>query len=119
MSSNRGSDVRSDDPPVVLVVMGVAGTGKSVVAATLAKRLAWELGEGDDLHPDANVAKMARGEPLTDEDRWSWLDKVAAWIDHHATTGRPAIMTSFVLKKGYWDRAGGLGVTFIQLHRRR
>src|SRR5829696_3069695 len=117
MSSNRGSDVRSDDPPVVLVVMGVAGTGKSVVAATLAKRLAWELGEGDDLHPAANVAKMARGEPLTDEDRWPWLDKVAAWIDDHAAAGRPAIMTCSALKKAYRDRLRGPGgVAFVHLH---
>src|SRR5215218_7257330 len=72
------------EQPVVLVVMGVAGTGKSKVAATLAERLGWDLGEGDDLHPAANVAKMANGQPLTDEDRWPWLDKVAQWIVDHA-----------------------------------
>ena len=116
MSSTRGSDVRSDDPPVVLVVMGVAGTGKSLVAATLAKRLAWELGEGDDLHPAENVAKMASGQPLTDEDRWPWLDKVAAWIDDHAAAGRPAIMTCSALKKAYRDRLRGPGVAFVHLH---
>lgn len=116
MSSHRGSDVTPDDPPVVLVVMGVAGTGKSVVAATLAKRLAWELGEGDDLHPAANVAKMASGQPLTDEDRWPWLDKVAAWIDDHAAAGRPAIMTCSALKKAYRDRLRGPGVAFVHLN---
>ena len=54
----------------ILVVMGVAGTGKSTVAGLLAGELNWELQEGDDLHPQANVAKMAAGIPLTDDDRW-------------------------------------------------
>ena len=65
----------------VLVVMGVAGTGKSTVAALLAGQLGWDLQEGDDLHPAANVAKMRAGHPLDDEDRWPWLERVAHWID--------------------------------------
>ena len=116
MSTKPASDVTSEGPPVVLVVMGVAGTGKSVVAATLAKRLGWERGEGDDLHPDANVAKMASGQPLTDEDRWPWLEQVAAWIDDHSAAGRPAIMTCSALKKAYRDRLRGPGVAFVHLH---
>ena len=60
--------------PPILVVMGVAGTGKSTVAGLLAERLNWELQEGDDLHPPANVAKMSAGIPLDDQDRWPWLD---------------------------------------------
>jgi gluconokinase len=105
-----------DEPPVVLVVMGVAGTGKSKVAATLAERLGWDLGEGDDLHPAANVAKMASGQPLTDEDRWPWLDEVASWIDHHVATGQPGIMTCSALKKAYRDRLRGPGVAFAHLN---
>jgi len=66
--------------PPILVVMGVAGTGKSTVAGLLAERLNWELQEGDDLHPPANVAKMSAGIPLDDQDRWPWLDAIAAWI---------------------------------------
>jgi gluconokinase len=105
-----------DQPPVVLVVMGVAGTGKSKVAAKLTERLGWDLGEGDDLHPAANVAKMTSGQPLTDDDRWPWLDKVAEWIDDHVTTGHPGIMTCSALKKTYRDRLRGPGVAFVHLH---
>jgi gluconokinase len=82
----------------VLVVMGVSGSGKSTVAAILAGRLGWDFEEGDDLHPPANVAKMAAGHPLDDEDRWPWLDKVAAWIRQHAEAGRPGIITCSALK---------------------
>jgi gluconokinase len=105
-----------DERPVVLVVMGAAGTGKSKVAATLAERLGWDLGEGDDLHPAANVAKMSSGQPLTDEDRWPWLDNVASWIDDHVATGRPGIMTCSALKKAYRDRLRGPGVAFVHLN---
>ena len=105
-----------DEQPVVLVVMGAAGTGKSKVAATLAERLGWDLGEGDDLHPAANVAKMSSGQPLTDEDRWPWLDNVASWIDDHVATGRPGIMTCSALKKAYRDRLRGPGVAFVHLN---
>ena len=63
-------------PPLVLVVMGVSGSGKSTVAATLAGRLGWAFGDGDDFHPPANVAKMRGGTPLTDEDR-----EIAALLD--------------------------------------
>ena len=62
--------------PPILVVMGVAGTGKSTVAGLLAERLNWELQEGDDLHPPANVAKMSAGIPLDDQDRWPWLSRL-------------------------------------------
>ena len=105
-----------DEQPVVLVVMGTAGTGKSKVAATLAERLGWDMGEGDDLHPAANVAKMASGQPLTDEDRWPWLDKVASWIDDHVAMGQPGIMTCSALKKAYRDRLRGPRVAFVHLN---
>lgn len=102
-------------PPIVLVVMGVSGTGKSTVAGLLAGQLGWELEEGDDLHPEANVTKMASGQPLTDEDRWPWLDKVAAWIRAHVQAGRPGIVTCSALRRAYRDRLRGPGVTFVQL----
>jgi hypothetical protein len=57
----------------VLVIMGVSGSGKSTVAGVLAGKLGWDLAEGDDLHPEANVAKMQSGLALSDEDRWPWL----------------------------------------------
>ena len=101
--------------PTVLVVMGVSGTGKSTVAGLLAGQLGWDLEEGDDLHPEANVAKMASGQPLTDEDRWPWLDKVAAWIQALIWAGRPGVVTCSALRRAYRDRLRAPGVTFVHL----
>jgi len=105
----------STTPPIVLVVMGVSGTGKSTVAALLAGRLGWDLEEGDDLHPASNVAKMASGQPLTDDDRWPWLDKIAAWIQLHSGSGTPGIITCSALRRAYRDRLREPGVAFIHL----
>lgn len=102
-------------PPIVLVVMGVSGTGKSTVAGMLAGRLGWDLEEGDDLHPAANVAKMSAGHPLTDEDRWPWLDRVASWIHLHTTSGMPGIITCSALRRVYRDKLRGPGVAFVHL----
>ncbi len=101
--------------PIVLVVMGVSGTGKSTVAGLLAGRLGWALAEGDDLHPAANVAKMAAGQPLDDEDRWPWLDKVSSWIERHTATGAPGVITCSALRRVYRDRLRGPGVAFVHL----
>jgi carbohydrate kinase (thermoresistant glucokinase family) len=100
----------------VLVVMGVSGCGKSTVAGLLAGRLGWDLGEGDDLHPAANVAKMASGHPLTDDDRWPWLDLVARWIREHTDAGRPGIITCSALRRSYRDVLRGDHVVFVYLH---
>ena len=99
----------------VLVVMGVSGSGKSTVAAILAGQLGWDLEEGDDLHPPANVAKMASGQPLTDDDRWPWLDTVSEWITDHTTAGIPGIITCSALKRIYRDRMRGPNVVFVHL----
>jgi carbohydrate kinase (thermoresistant glucokinase family) len=98
-----------------IVVMGVSGCGKSTVAAALAERLGWDLGEGDDLHPDANVAKMAGGHPLVDADRWPWLDAVAGWIDQHLDADRPAVITCSALKRSYRDVLRRDRVVFVYL----
>ncbi len=100
------TDERGEQLPV-LVVMGVSGCGKSTVAGIVAGQLGWDLEEGDDLHPDANVAKMAAGTPLTDEDRWPWLDRVAGWIREHTDAGRPGVITCSALRKVYRDRLRG------------
>jgi len=105
----------SDGQQPVLVVMGVSGSGKSTVAGILAGQLGWDLEEGDDLHPAANVAKMDSGQPLTDDDRWPWLDTVAAWITDHTTAGIPGIITCSALKRGYRDRMRGPNVVFVHL----
>lgn len=89
--------------PCVVVVMGVSGCGKSTIAAMLAGRMRWEFEEGDALHPASNVAKMASGTPLTDEDRWPWLDAVAAHIDDWLAKGRSGVITCSALKRRYRD----------------
>jgi gluconokinase len=104
------------EKPSVLVVMGVSGTGKSTVAGLLAGRLGWELAEGDDLHPPENVAKMASGQPLADEDRWPWLDMVAAWITDRVRSGKTGVITCSALRRRYRDRLRGTGVLFVHLH---
>jgi len=101
--------------PLVLVVMGVSGTGKSTVAGILAGSLGWDLQEGDDLHPPGNVAKMASGQALTDDDRGPWLDEIAAWIARQVESGRPGIVTCSALKRSYRDRLSGPHVMFVHL----
>jgi gluconokinase len=101
--------------PPVLVVMGVSGSGKSTVAGVLAGRLGWDLAEGDDMHPAANVAKMAAGHPLDDADRRPWLADVAAWIQEHTGTGRPGLVTCSALKRSYRDVLRGDHVVFVYL----
>src|SRR6202035_5448098 len=85
--------------PPILVVMGVSGAGKTTVAQELAVRLGWSVEEGDSLHPEANVAKMHAGIPLTDADRQPWLEAVAAWIDGQRAKKQPGIITCSALKR--------------------
>jgi ribose 5-phosphate isomerase A len=87
--------------PPILVIMGVSGTGKSTVARELAARLGWSFEEGDALHPEANIAKMHAGMPLTDADRQPWLERVAAWIDAQRARKQPGIITCSALKRSY------------------
>jgi gluconokinase len=99
----------------VLVFMGISGSGKSTVAGIVAGRLGWDLEEGDGLHPPANVAKMSAGTPLTDEDRWPWLDLVAAWIREHTDAAVPGVITCSALRRSYRDRLTGEHVIFVHL----
>src|SRR5580693_3470155 len=98
-----------------VVVMGVSGAGKSTIARRLADELGWDFAEGDDLHPLANVAKMAAGHPLTDADREPWLDAVASWIDGEIETGRHGVITCSALKRSYRDRLRRPQVLFVYL----
>jgi gluconokinase len=102
-------------PEPVLVVMGVAGCGKSTLAALLAQRLGWPLQEGDALHPRANVDKMAAGQPLGDADRWPWLRLIADWIDARTAAGEPGLVTCSALKRAYRDLLRREGVRFVHL----
>jgi gluconokinase/shikimate kinase len=99
----------------VLVIMGVSGCGKSTVAGLLAGRLGWDLAEGDDMHPAANIAKMSAGEPLDDADRWPWLARVAEWIHTRTAGGRPGVVTCSALKRSYRDVLRGDSVVFVYL----
>ncbi|MCU1539832.1 MAG: gluconokinase [Arthrobacter sp.] len=99
----------------VLVIMGVSGSGKSTVAGLVAARLGWDVAEGDDLHPAANVAKMQAGQPLTDDDRWPWLESIAGWIRARTAAGTPGVVTCSALKKRYRDVLRGENVVFVFL----
>lgn len=97
-----------------IVVMGVAGSGKTVVGQALAARLGRRFVDADDLHPAANVEKMRRGEPLNDDDRAPWLDTVGATL---AEPSAPVVACS-ALKRAYRDRlrAAAPGLRFVHLH---
>jgi gluconokinase len=83
--------------------MGVSGSGKTTLARGIAEALDWDFLEGDELHPRANVDKMAAGVPLTDEDRWPWLEAIGRWIDERTETGTSATITCSALRRVYRD----------------
>jgi gluconokinase len=84
-----------------IVVMGVSGSGKSTVGAALAQRLRVPFGDGDDLHPPANVAKMTAGQPLDDDDRYPWLEAIGQWLADHHSGG---VISCSALKRKYRDQ---------------
>jgi carbohydrate kinase (thermoresistant glucokinase family) len=87
--------------PVILVVMGVSGAGKSTIGVLLARALGYPFQEGDDLHPPANIEKMRSGRPLTDADRAPWLARVAALIDDWRRHGEGGVVACSALKRAY------------------
>ncbi|MER6465729.1 gluconokinase [Streptomyces sp. NPDC001228] len=101
--------------PHVVVVMGVAGTGKTTIGPLLAARLGVPYAEGDDFHQPANIAKMSAGHPLEDADRWPWLDAIGSWA--HGREGLGGVVSSSALKRSYRDRlrAAAPGVVFVHL----
>lgn len=92
-----------------VVVMGVAGSGKSTIASALARHLEREFRDGDSFHSPGNIAKMARGEPLTDHDRIPWLDGIARWLE---STSRGIVACS-ALRRDYRDRLRRAGPLLI------
>jgi gluconokinase len=88
---------------MIVVVAGVAGSGKSTVGKQLAARLGWAFADGDSFHPAANVAKMRAGLPLTDADREPWLAAMAAWMDDILASGQSAVLACSALKRSYRD----------------
>jgi gluconokinase len=114
------SDVEEDSEavmrtPHVVVVMGVAGTGKTTIGPLLAARLGVPYAEGDEFHPQANIDRMAAGIPLDDADRWPWLDAIGAWA--HGREGLGGVVGCSALKRSYRDRlrAAAPGIVFVHL----
>ncbi|MEW2436132.1 gluconokinase [Streptomyces caniferus] len=101
--------------PDVIVVMGVAGTGKTTIGPLVAAGLGVPYAEGDDFHPPANIAKMSAGIPLDDADRGPWLDALGAWA--HERAGHGGVASCSALKRAYRDRlrAAAPGVVFLHL----
>ena len=86
-----------------VVVMGVSGAGKSTVGKLIAARLDCPFRDADSFHPKANIEKMSRGEPLTDQDRWPWLRAIADWIAQHRAADTTCVVTCSALKRVYRD----------------
>ncbi len=102
----------------LVVVMGVSGSGKSTVGRLIAKRLACEFLEGDELHPPRNVERMASGIALTDHDRREWLQAIAEQLADASTAGHGLIVACSALKRSYRNllRAASSELAFVHLH---
>jgi gluconokinase len=104
------------EPCIHVLVMGVAGSGKSTVASALAQRLGLEMVEGDAMHPAANVEKMRNGIPLTDDDRRPWLDAIGELLAARHKRGRGTVLACSALRRAYRDvlrAAVPIGETFV------
>jgi gluconokinase len=93
----------ANNRPMILIAMGVSGSGKTTIGSLLANTLGWQFQEGDALHPPANVAKMSAGVPLDDADRLPWLRKIAEVIDGWRARGESGVVTCSALKRSYRD----------------
>jgi gluconokinase len=88
---------------VIVIVAGVAASGKTTVGMLLAQQLGWAFADADTFHPPANVEKMRNGEPLTDDDRRPWLRAIEAWMDERIAAGESGVITCSALKRSYRD----------------
>ena len=105
--------------PFAICVMGVSGSGKTSIGEGLATLLGLHFLEGDQLHPPANVEKMSKGIPLTDEDRWPWLDAIGAEVAKSIDAGQGIVLSCSALKKAYRDRLRNAAhgkLAFVYLH---
>ena len=89
---------------MIVTIFGVSGAGKTTVGELLARELGWRFIEADDFHPAANIEKMRSGHPLTDEDRWPWLDCLRKQIQQLLSAGENAVLACSALKRAYRDR---------------
>src|SRR5262245_62036278 len=90
--------------PLAVVLMGVSSSGKSTTGLMLSEHLGWPFRDADSFHPPANIAKMSRGIPLEDGDRWPWLDAIAAWIDENLAARQSVLVSCSALKRSYRRR---------------
>ena len=101
---------------MIVVLMGVSGSGKTKIGRALAASLGWPFYDADDLHPPANVAKMSAGIPLTDDDRWPWLDRIVDELARAGANGGSAVLACSALRQVYRDRLARAGdVRFVYL----
>ena len=102
---------------MIIVVMGVAGSGKSTVGRLLAEQLKWPYYDGDEYHPPSNLAKMSAGEPLTDDDRWVWLERIREIISESSRLGQDAVIACSALRQAYREhlQLGNDDVTYVYL----
>lgn len=89
---------------MIVIVAGVAGSGKTTIGEQVARRLGWRFADADSFHPAANVAKMRAGVPLTDEDRAPWLRAIGGWMDDLIAAGQSGVVTCSALKRAYRDQ---------------
>ncbi|MEE2568734.1 gluconokinase [Pseudarthrobacter sp. J64] len=99
-----------------LVVMGVAGAGKTTLAEALSARLGWAMAEADEFHPQSNIAKMNSGTPLDDEDRWPWLRAIRDWMTAQAQAGQSTVLTCSALKQSYRELLSETEGNVVFLH---
>ncbi|WP_187393241.1 gluconokinase [Arthrobacter echini] len=92
-----------DAQPRHVVVMGISGSGKTTIATHLAETLGWTFAEADEFHSAENIEKMTSGTPLTDEDRWPWLESIRAWLTEQAEAGTSTVITCSALRRAYRD----------------
>jgi gluconokinase len=92
---------------MVIIIFGVSGAGKTMVGKLLARELSWRFIEADDFHPAANIEKMRSGHPLTDEDRWPWLDCLRKQIERSLSAKENAVLACSALKRAYRNRLRG------------
>jgi gluconokinase len=101
---------------VIVIIFGVSGAGKTTIAKLLAHELGLRFIEADDFHPAANVEKMRSGRPLTDQDRWPWLERLREEIKRSIDVGESAVLACSALKRAYRDRLrASEGVKFVFL----
>ena len=102
---------------MIILMMGVSGSGKTTTGQALAKALGWAFTDGDDLHPEANVAKMASGQPLTDADRWPWIERIAQAMEKMLARGESGVFACSALKEAHRRRmlsAGDVRLVYMK-----